>query len=429
MIRRLPGGFAAFHALNMVLNLVYTLLQLVAITRAVDPDRYAGIVFLVSIGFYFQPLDQAIGRANFIRLSKETSRAGSARPMHEISLFETSHTTLMLAVCFVFPLFFHAGGVRLYLEDSFLLVSILLMNSWGFNLQPIAWALGLEFAFSVISLVRRAFHVVGLAVLWCTGSMLLFCVIVGTSSIAFHVFARVWIARRSTLVPIVPNRHMLANAEISRHLRQIGNSFLSSLSELLVLNSPYVLIALLYGASPLMVVFDSIMKVARPSMTAARVFVETQIPHVRRLMLVGQTDSVERSIWYTTAMCAIGSVVLAGIVLLAGEMIFQLLLGQNNLVSRDNLPAAAAIVLAATLYQPIFAFLSYGDFQPAIKRFAGVSLVGFAGLGLLMGYAGGDIQYILWLYVAYCSVCLLIGAWLLHLQLGARRGKPVAEIV
>jgi len=428
LARRALGGFAAFHAANMVLNLAYTLLQLIAITRAVGPDRYAGIVLLVSVGFYFQPLDQAIGRANYIRLNRQANLPVAPRTMDEIALLDALHSAAMIAVCFIFPIFSPGRGLDVYLEDSFLMLSILLMNSWGFNLQPIAWALGLEFAFSILSLARRIFHLFGLLLLWLTGSMLVFCLIVGASSIAFHLFARIWIATRSPLVPLLPRWRALTKDDITSYLRQIANSSLSSLSELLVLNSPYVIIGWLYGASALMVIFDSIMKVARPPMMAARVFVETQIPRVTRAMIAGQTEAVEKSIWYTTVVCAIGSLVVAAIVLMKGQLIFQILLGPNNIVEPDFFPVAAGIILAATSYQPISAFLSYGDFQSAVRKFALTSIVGFSVCSLSIHYSGGGARDILWFYVIYCSACLLIGAVLLHLQLGDRRIQSLEKI-
>jgi len=181
-------------------------------------------------------------------------------------------------------------------------------------------------------------------------------------------------------------------------------------------------------ASALMVIFDSIMKVARPPMMAARVFVETQIPRVTRAMIAGQTEAVEKSIWYTTVVCAIGSLVVAAIVLMKGQLIFQILLGPNNIVEPDFFPVAAGIILAATSYQPISAFLSYGDFQSAVRKFALTSIVGFSVCSLSIHYSGGGARDILWFYVIYCSACLLIGAVLLHLQLGDRRIQSLEKI-
>jgi len=407
-------GFAALHALNTGLNLVYTLLQLLVLARTLDPERYTQIVLLLSFGIYFQPMDQAIGRANYIVLRKNHVSKSASRGVHVITAIDFAYSALLTVGCFAVPLLLASHGNREYFESSLLLVGSLFTNTWSYRTQSIAWAVGLERYFSVLSLWRRLAHMAALALLWLTKDLLAFCVAVTACIFVFHIIAVAAIARSSTLFRLSSlmrwRRHELAD-----YLGRIGTSLLSSLSELLVLNSPYLLIPFFYGVSPLIVVYDSIMKVARLSITGTRAFVETQLPKLSQLLIVGAIGAVERLALRLLLICFMGAALLAASVVFKGALLFSLLLGPNNLITADLLLPAAVIILITSIYQPIAVMLSYGEFPRTIARFSLLCASGFLIFGLVVWMSRDASRQILWLYSTYCLICFIAGA-LLYLR-------------
>jgi O-antigen/teichoic acid export membrane protein len=408
-------GFAALHALNTGLNLVYTLLQLLVLARTLDPERYTQIVLLLSFGIYFQPVDQAIGRASYIVLRKNYVSRAASRGVHVITSVDFVYSALLAVACFTVPLLVAPHGHREYFESSLLLVGSLFTNTWSYRTQSIAWAVGLERYFSVLSLWRRLAHMAALALLWLSQDLLAFCIAVALCIFVFQIIAVVTVARSSTLFRPSSLVHWRWH-ELVNYVGRVANSLLSSLSELLVLNSPYLLIPFFYGVSPLIVVYDSVMKVARLSITGTRAFVETQLPKLSQLLIIGAIGAVESLALRLVVICFMGAALLAVFVVFKGSLLFSLLLGPNNLITPDLLAPAAAIILVTSIYQPIVVMLSYGEFPRTIAKFSLLCASGFLIFGLVVWAYHDGSNHIMWLYSAYCLICFVAGS-LLYLRI------------
>ena len=134
---------------------------------------------------------------------------------------------------------------------------------------------------------------------------------------------------------------------------------LFALSELLVLNSPYAVLTALFGVGPVLVVFDSVMKLCRLAMAGTRTLAEVFLPGISRHLLAGELHLAHRGLWRVTLLCVGASAIPATAVLFFAPEIFNLLLGPNNVVPPAAAPAAALIVLVSGFYQPATIFLSF----------------------------------------------------------------------
>ena len=146
---------------------------------------------------------------------------------------------------------------------------------------------------------------------------------------------------------------------LAAYVRQFWASLLFALSELLVLNSPYAVLTALFGVGPVLVVFDSVMKVCRLAMAGSRTLAEIFLPRISRQLLAGDVARAHRGLWQVTALCVGATAIPAGAVLFFAPWLFNLLLGPNNVVPPEAAPAAALIVLVSGFYQPATFFLSY----------------------------------------------------------------------
>lgn len=409
MIARLFSSFAFLHALNTATNLIYTLAQLIVLARLLEPGRYAEIVVLISVSVYLQPFDQAFGRASYIVLRRDRVGGETASPRHEISAIFATYTLLLVLLCLVCPLLLKPASLQIYAEDVLILISVLFMNTWAYNLQSTAWAVDYERAFSVMSFLRRLVHFAALAVLWWTGSLLAFGIIAAAAVAAFQLFAIVRISQHSDLLPLRPALRQLTKVNLGQHFQQVLTSLLSALSELIVLNFPYLLLTAQYGAGPIIVVFDSMMKVARFAMAGARALAEINLSKVTRLLITRQGAAARHRALLVVGLCLGAALVPAAAVAIDGRFIFDLLLGHNNVVPSSIFLSISIVILATAAYQPIILFLSYGDSQDKIRIFTLLCSFGAVGLTAATAYVGASIEKIVLIYTVYCCACVTLG--------------------
>lgn len=419
---RLLTSFAAFHSLNTGINLVYTLVQLLVLAHVLMPARYAEIIVMISVGFYLQPFDQSLGRANYVVVRRERVGNVAAESRHEISAILLAQAVALISACVVIPLTFRHSNFQPYAEDVLFLVTVLFMNAWAFTLQPTAWAVDLERTFSYLSLLRRSIHFLALALLWFTGSLLVFGIFASAACIGFHVAAQITIARQWPLLPVLPSWRKLRGSFLIDHLKQIFTSLLSTLSELVVLNSPYLFLTLAYGAGPTIVVFDSIMKLARFAMAGTRTLAEIQLSSITRLLIEKNGAAASKKIKVVTAFCVAASALPAALVIFDGSSLFGLLFGQNNFVPPEAYLPAALIILVSGLYQPITLFLSFANFQRGIRIFTLFCCAALGGLLVAVAVFGSSTAGIITAYGTFFLACSTFGGWLVLRLLGGLAG-------
>ena len=178
---------------------------------------------------------------------------------------------------------------------------------------------------------------------------------------------------------------------------------LSTLFELLVLNSPYAVLTALFGVGPVLVVFDTVMKVCRLAMAGTRTLAEIFLPRISRQLVAGDTAGARRGLLLVTATSLAATAIPAAAVLFFSPFVFNLLLGPNNVVPAEAAPAAALIVLTSGIYQPAAFFLSYLNAKAAIRRITALALAGVVVYAAALSFLGDasrslalDLRDLLW---------------------------------
>lgn len=405
--RRLVGlatGFGSLHIAHTALNLGYTLVQMLVLARGLDQQRYAEIVFLTAVGFYVQPIDQAIGRANYMALRPGAVGAGGGAG-REVFGFLGAQAILLTLLSFVIPAFFGLGDPERYLGNALYLFGCLFTAYWSFDLQSTVWSADLGRQFAFISIIRRLLFIGALGLFLVTGDFLLFgiattIIVVVFMGILFHML------NRSAIRPLgaaPPSR-----GNVLAHARRFWSSLVFAVSELLVLNSPYAVVSALLGVGPALVMFDSVMKVCRLAMAGTRTLAEIFLPRISRALLGGEMPKARRGLFLVTTLCVAASAVPAVAVLFFGDAIFDLLLGQNNVVPPAAIPVAALIVLISGFYQPATLFLSYLNAARLIRRVALFAFAGAAVYVLLVVVSGAEPVTLLWIYAAFFASVSLV---------------------
>ena len=280
----LATGFGALHVVHTALNLAFTLVQLLVLARGLDQSRYAEIVFLTAVGFYVQPIDQAIGRANYMALRPGALGVGG-KAGGEIFRFLGAQAVLLTVLSFLIPAWFGLDDPVRYLGNALYLFGCLFTAYWSFDLQSTVWSADLGRQFAFISIIRRLLFIAALGLFWTTGSFLLFGIATTVIVVAFMAVL-IGLLRQS---PIWALRDApVTQGGITAHWKRFWSSLVFALSELLVLNSPYAVVTALLGVGPALVMFDSVMKVCRLAMAGTRTLAEIFLPRISRQLSGGR---------------------------------------------------------------------------------------------------------------------------------------------
>jgi O-antigen/teichoic acid export membrane protein len=399
----LATGFGSLHVAHTALNLGYTLVQLLVLARGLDQGRYAEVVFLTAVGFYVQPIDQAIGRANYMALRPAALGVGGGAG-GEVMRFLAAQAALLTLLSFLIPLVFGFADPVRYLGNALYLFGCLFTAYWSFDLQSTVWSADLGRRFAAISIARRLLFFAALALFWTTGSFLAF----GAATTAIVIVFMVLLARLlkgpaswSLVAPATRNG-------IAAHWKRFWSSLVFALSELFVLNSPYAVVTALLGVGPALVMFDSVMKVCRLAMAGTRTLAEIFLPRLSRQLLGGEMPKARRGLTLVTGLCVAASAVPAAAVLLFGPEIFDLLLGPNNVVPPEATPVAALIVLISGFYQPATLFLSYLNAAALIRKVARTAFAGAAAFAMLVVVSGAGPVTLLWIYAAFFAAVSVV---------------------
>ena len=419
---RLGAGdftFGILHTIHAVVMIAFSFAQIFVFARVLDHERYAQVVFLTALAFYFLPLSQAAGRANYVALREDAVRGLELAARDAVLALLLANFLFLAAASVVVPFVIGAVAAGRGLEIGLYVAFCLSTNFLYFDVQSAIWALDLGKMFNVYSLAMRMVHFASVAVLWWTRDFLLFSIIATLANLAFlFAVGRLALTAHPGITPGFrpgfPRRPLL-----SAHLSNLRTALVSTLAELIALQAPYGLFAALFGVGPVIVAYDTIMKLTRPAATAARIITEIALPRVTRLNLSSNMVEAQRLVLKAFFATLGVSLMLALFVAMFGQGIFRLLLGPNNLMPQGAQYAAFAIIVANGLYQPSMIFLGFNNARKLVLVVAAAAFAGFVVLALTMAATTLPLMGVLWSYIAYLSALALLAAWLSWNQLGS----------
>ena len=397
-------SFAVLHAVNAVISMSFNIVQFFVLARVLEPSRFSEVILLTAISFYVLPLSQAVGRANFVALRKSSEAGDMDRAANEASVVLYVHGTLMLLLACAVPLIVGSGHPREAVESVLYVAVCLANNLWYYDIQPTIWALDLGKRFERVSMIRRLVMFGALPLLWITGSFFAFLVVMAAATVAFMFVLPRALPRASRPFRFRPRLGRMRWPDARAYLGLFWPALLSSLTELVVLNSPYALFAAAFGTGPALVAYDTVMKLTRLAMTVARNLSESALPRLSRMFFSGDRAALGRLLGLLFGVCIAEGVAIAAILIAAGPFVFRMLLGPNDVIPPGTQYVAACVVLTGCIYQPATYFLAFNGARDLIQKMtlaASFGLAVFSGL-VLSGALG--LEAALWCYAAYFAV-------------------------
>lgn len=341
-IKRGLTSFAVAHTVNAGLGMAYTLIQTVIFSRSMPGPLFAQTIAATAIGLYTAPINQAVARANFVLLSRQSTETGAPRGAPEAAAAFYTSQILLLLVVLLAPLLIGAATVGQFIALCAYLFFCIASNVWFSEMQMAMMATGHGLTFERLSLVRRLIHFGLLGFLWLSKDFLTFALILALTTLIPHVLL-MWIMREVGNLFSWPRGLTLAAAR--QHTERLWVSIQATFAEWLTLNGPYALFTAKFGIGPGLISLDAVMKLLRIIVTVTRNLSEIVLLRVSRAIFAGDGTAARKLVLIVVALAGGAAAALGLIVAFAEKSTFDALLGPNNTVPAGaGIPAAIALL-------------------------------------------------------------------------------------
>ena len=164
-----------------------------------------------------------------------------------------------------------------------------------------------------------------------------------------------------------------------------------AIAELAIYNFPYLVVPVVFGLGAPTIILDTVFKIFRGATLIYAAGLDPMVPRQTRAFADHDAPTLKKATLIATVLCAVPTLALCALLLLAGDRLFALLLGQAATV-----PPAATLILVvlllANLAQNVAScLLLHTGFFREIARVASFLVFAMAGMTALVLVGGLDI--------------------------------------
>jgi O-antigen/teichoic acid export membrane protein len=362
--------------------------QTYVFARVLSPEQFSVYILIGSLGVSLWLFDLGVAKVLFVQL-REAFLKGRLGPDAERLPVQAAGIAFLYAVlvgigmigCFVAVM---AGTAQGGLEATqyALFFCYTALNLVWFVLRNVSVA-GDEFIFfESLDAVRRIGHI-----------GLIFCLFLPISFVSFLLWSNLlWAVLfaallfrlvRLGLLRWETRRVTAATAQFfRRHRVALWSSGRYALGEMYIYTFPSLLVPALHGLGGPTIVFDTVFKIFRGATVGFSAACDLMVPRQTRAFAAGDTRDLRHRTLVALGLASLPAIALCLLLIVAGEWLFNLLLGGAAHVSPAFIPILIVLILA-NLVQTVsnFVLVHTGFFGP-IGRLA-------TGMALLMTVAAG----------------------------------------
>ncbi|MDE1149990.1 MAG: hypothetical protein PW843_25845 [Azospirillaceae bacterium] len=421
----LRGGTAAATLLAGVCQ-TYTF------ARVLDPHLFSLFIVIGNLGLSLWLFDLGIAKVLYVNLRQRFLAAGAPAELKAdpISAQATGVVGLygaLVALGSLVCLGIMAGrGTAAEGVEFALFFAYSALNLVWFTLRNISSATDQFLYFETLEAARRFGH---LALMFCLLASMPFLAFLLLSNLVWAVLL-VLACRRLAAVGGLDGRVARAPAALAAFFRGHRPILLASGSyaagEMYIYNFPSVLVPAVHGLGAPVIIFDTAFKIFRSATVLFSAVCDVLVPRQTRAHAEGDVPALRRATGLALALAAVPALALCGLLLVAGDRIYSLLLGPAAVMPSSFTPILVVLVLA-NLVQTVSNFvLVHTGFFPLIARSAAL----VAGLMTVVAAADAwlkpDIHGFAAMYMAaYVVSALIYGALALRHPLRGRE-RPAA---
>jgi len=327
--------------------LVSGLVQTFVFARVLTPQEFSIYILIGTMGVSLWLFDLGAAKILFVRqreryLAKQPDGAVAAQSSAVVLLYALIVLAGTLACFAVMAL---RPQVAPWQAAEFaLFFSFAALNLVWFPLRNVSNAVDEFIFFESLEAVRRVGHI---------GMML--ALLIGLPLAAFLLLANLlWfvvcaacivnLVRKAALAPRLRGFASALAAFWRDSRREILRSGNYAVGELVVYNFPYLVVPLAFGLGAPTIILDTVFKIFRGATLIYAAGLDPLVPRQTRAFAEGDAVTLKRATWTAAILCAIPTLALCGLLLLAGDRLFALLLGKAA-----TIPPAATLILVVLL--------------------------------------------------------------------------------
>ncbi|MBB6253672.1 hypothetical protein [Nitrospirillum iridis] len=361
--RILAGPFSRYLLLRggtAAATLLAGVCQTYTFARVLDPHLFSLFIVVGNLGLSLWLFDLGIAKVLYVSL-RQRFLAGklagdpvAAQATGVVALYSGLVATGSLACLILMPL--AASATPRAGAEFALFFCYSALNLVWFTLRNVSSAIDQFLYFETLEAARRFGHL-----------GLMFCLLVAMPFPVFLVLSNlVWavllvlachrLARRGALDADLSRAPRALTAFFRGHRRTLLASGGYAAGEMYVYNFPSVLVPAVHGLGAPTIIFDTAFKIFRGATVLFSAVCDVLVPRQTRAHAAGEVAALRRATGLALALAAVPALGLCGLLPLAGDQVYRLLLGPAATMPPAITPILVVLILA-NLVQTVSNFL------------------------------------------------------------------------
>jgi O-antigen/teichoic acid export membrane protein len=393
----------------------FGLVQTFVFARVLDPDNFSIYILIGTLGISLWMFDLGASKILFVRQRARhlADEADGAVPAQSTAVVIVYALLVLAGTLACFALTALRPKVTLPDATEFaLFFSFAALNLVWYPLRNISNAIDEFIRFETLEAIRRIGHISLMLTLLVGLPLSAFLLLANLLWFALLVTAIAHLVRKNALSPRLRGVRASLAVFWRDNRREILRSGNYAVGELAVYNFPYLVVPFAFGLGTPTIILDTVFKVFRGATLIYAAGLDPLVPQQTRAFAAHDAAMLRKATLTSAVLCAIPTLALCAVLLVAGDRLFALLLGHAA-----TIPHAATLILVvlllANLAQNVASnLLLHTGFFREIARVASFLVVAMAAMtgvvlmaGLdIVGFIGGyTVVYIAGgaLYIAY----------------------------
>ncbi len=405
------------------------ILQTFVFARVLGPDRFSLFIFFAALGYSLPVADAGMVKVLFVdlraRFLQNKAFAAIVGQATGLVVLYFVITALATAMCFLLL----EGHFDYSLRDSTELTLFFAFNAVNLPwlaLRYFSIAIDEFYFFETLEALRRGLSMIALLALLLGLPVFAFLVLINCAWIVGFCIAIAKLYERGVLGGTFRNSLVCFVEFFRSNRRQIFNSAVYTASETFIYNFPYFLVPWAYGLGAPTIILDTAFKVCRAANQFYSAACDALVPRQTSALAERDGSAMIRATWLAVALCGLPALAASGVLLVAGDRLFAILLGPAAVMP----PAATPIMimlLAGNLAQMVsHSVLVHTGYFREVARISFGQVAAMTGVIALTIWAHFDILQFLNAFAlvytcgALVAVALMIRGPIRHAQdLGA----------
>lgn len=385
------------------------LIQTFVFARVLSPQDFSIYILIGTFGISLWLFDLGAAKILFVRqrahhLAGRRDSAVAAQSTAVVALYAAivlGGTLLCFAVMVSRPYSTLWQSVEFALFFSFTAFNLV----W-FPLRNVSNAVDEFVSFETLEAARRGGHIAMMLALLIGLPLPAFLLLANLLWFVLLVVCISRLIRKGALAPKVTGFHGTLTSFWRTNRTELLRSGNYALAELTIYNFPYLVVPIAFGLGAPTIILDTVFKIFRGATLIYAAGLDPLVPRQTRNFAEGDVASLKSATLTATILCAVPTFALCALLLIAGDRVFALLLGQAATVPPSVIMLLVGLLLANLAQNVASCLLLHTGFFREIARVATFLVFAMAVMTAVILLTGADFV----VFIAGYTLVYLAGA-------------------